>query len=157
MDLHKPEVTCPGHPSSQDSDPLPASSPQDQQYKNTSRARHLISAQVVTCVEQIPLSSLLPSSSELDEDGREMVCAICLQSIHEQAVSFLCSTEHLLLQKTFPKTTTQTKSFIPNHTYLNCLITVVSHKYTPPFAILAFVQNAGRGGLICPPPPLPVP
>ena len=76
MEWHKPEVTCPAHPSSQDSDPLQASSPQNRQYKNSSRAS--MSAQAVTCVEQIPLSSLLPSSSELDEDGREMVCAICL-------------------------------------------------------------------------------
>ena len=67
MERHKPEVTCPAHPSSQDSDPLQASSPQNRQYKNSSRAFNSMSAQAVTCVEQIPLSSLLPFSNDASD------------------------------------------------------------------------------------------
>ena len=33
-------------------------------------------AKATTCAKQIALSSSLPSTSELDEDGREMVCAM---------------------------------------------------------------------------------
>lgn len=42
-------------------------------------------AKVTTCAKQITLSSSLPSTIELDEDGRKMVCAICFQySLYSQ-------------------------------------------------------------------------